>query len=174
MDGKGKVTKFDFSVRRVRDWRAVRQISFDQGWRAMRDRFYDESLNDRDWEAIRRKYRPVAAECLDHFRRRANARPGDDLLVDQVAVLEPLEVAARTLVVDEVGALEDAAQISPLLVVGSGDGAVAVAGGEDEPCAAGADGQYLGADDQVHHLDVPGVSPAIDAKDQRATPRLGD
>jgi len=55
---------FAFSVRRTRDWSAVRQISFDQGWRAMRDRFYDPDMNNRDWDAIRRKYRPVAAQCL--------------------------------------------------------------------------------------------------------------
>jgi len=64
MDARGEVESFAFSVRRVRDWSAVRQISFDQGWRAMRDRFYDENLNNRDWDAIRAKYRPVAAQCL--------------------------------------------------------------------------------------------------------------
>jgi len=58
------MTTFGFSVRRTRDWSAVRQISFDQGWRAMRDRFYDPDMNNRDWDAIRRKYRPVAAQCL--------------------------------------------------------------------------------------------------------------
>ncbi len=64
LSASGKLESFGFSVRRVRDWRAVRQISFDQGWRAMRDRFYDAALNDRDWDAVRAKYRPVAAECL--------------------------------------------------------------------------------------------------------------
>ena len=64
MSERGEVESFSFSVRRVRDWRAVRQISFDQGWRAMRDRFYDERMNNRDWLAIRKKYRPVAARCL--------------------------------------------------------------------------------------------------------------
>lgn len=58
------MSTFAFSVRRTRDWSAVRQISFDQGWRAMRDRFYDPDMNNRDWDAIRRKYRPVAAQCL--------------------------------------------------------------------------------------------------------------
>jgi len=64
MSANGKVETFDFRIRHVRDWRAVRQISFDQAWRAMRDNFYDERMNDRDWAAIRRKYRPVAAQCL--------------------------------------------------------------------------------------------------------------
>ncbi len=64
MSERGEVESFSFSVRRVRDWHAVRQISFDQGWRAMRDRFYDERMNNRDWLAIRKKYRPIAEQCL--------------------------------------------------------------------------------------------------------------
>ncbi|MEZ6015279.1 MAG: S41 family peptidase [Planctomycetota bacterium] len=64
LSAAGKQETFGFSVRRVRDWRAVRQISFDQGWRAMRDQFYDPAMNHRDWSAIRAKYRPVAAQCL--------------------------------------------------------------------------------------------------------------
>ena len=64
MKGGTSTSTFEFSLRRTRDWSAVRQISFDQGWRAMRDRFYDPDMNNRDWDAIRRKYRPVAAQCL--------------------------------------------------------------------------------------------------------------
>ena len=64
LKGGKTLSTFAFSVRRTRDWSAVRQISFDQGWRAMRDRFYDPDMNNRDWDAVRRKYRPVAAQCL--------------------------------------------------------------------------------------------------------------
>lgn len=64
LDMKGKTETFDFEVRTTRDWRAVRTTSFAQGWRAMRDRFYDERMNNRDWEAIRKKYEPVAAQTL--------------------------------------------------------------------------------------------------------------
>ncbi len=64
MKGGATLSTFEFSLRRTRDWSAVRQVSFDQGWRAMRDRFYDPDMNNRDWDAIRRKYRPVAAQCL--------------------------------------------------------------------------------------------------------------
>ena len=64
LKGGSKLSTFAFSVRRTRDWAAVRQISFDQGWRAMRDRFYDPDMNNRDWDAVRAKYRPVAAQCL--------------------------------------------------------------------------------------------------------------
>jgi len=64
LKGGKTLSTFAFSVRRARDWTAVRQISFDQGWRAMRDRFYDPDMNNRDWDAVRAKYRPVAAQCL--------------------------------------------------------------------------------------------------------------
>lgn len=64
LDAKGKATRFPFSVRRTLDWRELRQIAFDQGWRAMRDRFYDPAMNNRDWEAIRTKYRDAAGQCL--------------------------------------------------------------------------------------------------------------
>jgi tricorn protease len=80
LDAKsGRIETFGFSVLEVRDWRAVRQLAFDQGWRAMRDRFYDHALNNRDWNAIRAKYRPVAAELLgaDEFSRLMNMMLGE-------------------------------------------------------------------------------------------------
>ena len=64
MSSSGKTETFSFEVRTERDWREIRKIVFDQGWRAMRDRFYDEAYNNKDWYAIRAKYRPLAAECL--------------------------------------------------------------------------------------------------------------
>lgn len=64
MNARGEIERFEFSSRQVRDWAALRQLAFDQGWRAMRDRFYDEAMNDRDWNAVREKFRPVAARCL--------------------------------------------------------------------------------------------------------------
>ncbi len=79
MSERGEVETFGFGVRHVRDWRALRQIAFDQGWRAMRDHFYDPSLNNRDWEAIRGKYRPVAAQCIgaDEFSELMNMMLGE-------------------------------------------------------------------------------------------------
>lgn len=64
MSASGKTETFGFDVRSQRDWREVRKIVFDQGWRAMRDRFYDEAYNNKDWYEMRAKYRPIAAECL--------------------------------------------------------------------------------------------------------------
>jgi tricorn protease len=64
MSTKGKTETFEFSIRSERDWREIRKIVFDQGWRAMRDDFYDEAYNNKDWYAMRAKYRPMAAECI--------------------------------------------------------------------------------------------------------------
>ena len=64
MNASGKTETFGFEVRSQRDWREIRKIVFDQGWRAMRDRFYDPAYNNKDWYAMRAKYRPMAAECL--------------------------------------------------------------------------------------------------------------
>lgn len=64
MNSRGDIERFEFTTRQVRDWQALRQLAFDQGWRAMRDRFYDVAMNNRDWDAVRAKYRPAAAQCL--------------------------------------------------------------------------------------------------------------
>lgn len=79
MNLTGKTETFDFEVRTKRDWREIRKIVFDQGWRAMRDRFYDEAYNNKDWYAIRNKYRPMAAECLgaDEFSELMNMMLGE-------------------------------------------------------------------------------------------------
>ena len=64
MDKAGKRESFDFAVRVTKDWRELRRVAFDQAWRAMRDRFYDEAYNNRDWNRVRAKYRSVAGDCL--------------------------------------------------------------------------------------------------------------
>ena len=61
----GEVTSYDFSVLQVVDIAARNQAAFDQCWRTMRDRFYDGTLNHRNWDAIRRKYQPLAAQAVD-------------------------------------------------------------------------------------------------------------
>lgn len=40
--------------------------AFDQAWRVMRDSFYDGSYNNKNWTAIRRKYRDMASMSPDH------------------------------------------------------------------------------------------------------------
>ncbi|MEO1699868.1 MAG: S41 family peptidase [Planctomycetota bacterium] len=60
----GKTETYKFRAFTSLDWGVVRQAAFDQAWRAMRDDFYDPAFNNKDWERIRAKYRPVAAQCL--------------------------------------------------------------------------------------------------------------
>jgi tricorn protease len=65
VSGKGTVSTFPFkapqSVVRADKQRAI----FDQCWRTMRDRYYDERLGNRDWDAIRAKYADAAATAPD-------------------------------------------------------------------------------------------------------------
>ncbi|MCC6781612.1 MAG: PD40 domain-containing protein [Planctomycetes bacterium] len=80
LDAKsGKLETFGFTILEERDWREIRKLAFDQGWRAMRDRFYDGNLNNRDWAAIRAKYRDVAAQLLGRaeFSRLMNHMLGE-------------------------------------------------------------------------------------------------
>lgn len=39
--------------------------AFDLCWRTMRDNFYDERLGNRNWDAVRRKYREIAGQVPD-------------------------------------------------------------------------------------------------------------
>jgi tricorn protease len=61
----GKVTSFGFSAPQTVDIAARYQAAFDQCWQTMRDHFYDGTLNHRNWDAIRRKYQPLAAQAVD-------------------------------------------------------------------------------------------------------------
>jgi len=61
---KGKDESFSFEVFQEVDLPALHLAAFDQAWRTMRDRYYDEALGRRNWDAVRRKYRDVAAGCM--------------------------------------------------------------------------------------------------------------
>lgn len=65
ISSKGVVSTWKFraqhSVVRAEKQRAV----FDQCWRTMRDWYYDERLGNRDWDAVRAKYAPMAAAAPD-------------------------------------------------------------------------------------------------------------
>ena len=39
--------------------------AFDVAWRTIRDRWYDERLGGKNWDQIRRRYRPMAAQSID-------------------------------------------------------------------------------------------------------------
>jgi tricorn protease len=49
-----------FTVYQDVDLGKKHQAAFDMAWRAMRDGWYDDRLNNRDWNQIREKYRAVA------------------------------------------------------------------------------------------------------------------
>ncbi len=61
----GKETKYPFNVKQEVDRKARYAAAFDLAWRTMRDRYYDERLGNRNWDAIRRKYADMAAEAVD-------------------------------------------------------------------------------------------------------------
>lgn len=65
MTDKGAITTYSFSVKQEFRTADRHAAAFVEGWRAMRDRFYDERLNGRDWDAIRRKYEPAARQAVD-------------------------------------------------------------------------------------------------------------
>lgn len=66
LSGKGGEPKV-IAFKAQQDYsRAERQRAvFDQCWQVMRDHFYDEKLGNRDWNAVRAKYRDMAAESPD-------------------------------------------------------------------------------------------------------------
>lgn len=61
MARNGKSKSYEFEVYTETKLPERNQVVFDQAWRTMRDRWYDENLGNNDWEAIRRKYRRAAA-----------------------------------------------------------------------------------------------------------------
>jgi tricorn protease len=52
----GKVESTDFSARLVIDRPAVRLQVLDEGWRMLRDQFYDPKMHGVDWPKLRKKY----------------------------------------------------------------------------------------------------------------------
>jgi tricorn protease len=61
----GKSTSYSFSVRQATDVAMRYETAFMQCWRHMRDSFYDERLNNKNWDAVYRKYAPMAREAVD-------------------------------------------------------------------------------------------------------------
>lgn len=57
----GRPTSYPFSVQAVYDKHAYNRHVFRLIWRTMRDGFYDEKLNGKNWDAILKKYEDVAA-----------------------------------------------------------------------------------------------------------------
>ena len=64
LSASGKSTRYGFQVRQEVNWPLVYGAAFDEAWRIMRDDFYDPALGNRDWSAVRAKYRPLAAAAV--------------------------------------------------------------------------------------------------------------
>lgn len=62
---KGKLTRYPMTARLVRDRVAHQRLWFRSVWRTLRDRFYDPSMNGRDWDGILAKYEEAAARAPD-------------------------------------------------------------------------------------------------------------
>ena len=61
----GTASGYRFQARQSVDRRAKNVAVFDQCWRVMRDRYYDERLGNRNWDAVRRKYQDMAGASPD-------------------------------------------------------------------------------------------------------------
>ena len=63
--GSVRPSSYSFSVRHMHDQREKFEAAFDLCWREMRDTFYDGNMNNKNWNAIRRKYRDQAREAIN-------------------------------------------------------------------------------------------------------------
>jgi len=61
----GKETIYSFRAKQEAEPEARFRAAFDLAWQLMRDRYYDENLGNRNWDAIRRKYVEMAAKAVD-------------------------------------------------------------------------------------------------------------
>ncbi len=61
----GANTAYKFSAQQELNLPAKRQAAFLMCWRAMRDHYYDGRFNNRNWDAIRRKYEDLALQAGD-------------------------------------------------------------------------------------------------------------
>lgn len=58
----GEGTRYAFAASQEIDLTARNRAAFDTAWRIMRDNWYDEKVNNRDWNAVRAKYSAMAAD----------------------------------------------------------------------------------------------------------------
>jgi tricorn protease len=58
-------TSYRFRALQEVNWPDRYRAAFDLCWRTMRDRYYDERLGNRNWDAVRRKYSDMAAKVPD-------------------------------------------------------------------------------------------------------------
>jgi tricorn protease len=63
---KGVLRTYPFTARQAYPLADYQRVAFRQIWRTMRDTWYDEALNHRDWDAVRAKYEDAAATATDN------------------------------------------------------------------------------------------------------------
>ena len=61
-DGKDNKT-LPFKAKMKIDYRAERAQKFDEAWQILNERFYDANFHGVDWDAMKKKYRPLAIEA---------------------------------------------------------------------------------------------------------------
>lgn len=62
---KGVLKTYSFTARQSFERAAYQRAGFQQAWRVIRDTWYDEALNHRDWDSVRMKYEEAAARATD-------------------------------------------------------------------------------------------------------------
>lgn len=62
---EGKMTRFEFSFSVEQERSKRLRLGFRRIWRTLGERFYDETMNGKDWPAILAKYEDAAAEAMD-------------------------------------------------------------------------------------------------------------
>ena len=62
---KGKTEDYAFRARQRLTVAGRMRTGFGAAWRLMRDNWYDPAFNNRDWDAVREKYLPVAERAAD-------------------------------------------------------------------------------------------------------------
>ena len=61
----GKTSAYSFNAQQQTSRAERFRAAFDQCWRVMRDRYYDNRLGNRNWDEIKRKYADAAAGSVD-------------------------------------------------------------------------------------------------------------
>ncbi len=62
---EGKLTRFEFSFSVAQERTERLRLGFRRIWRTLGERFYDGTMNGKDWPAILAKYEDAAAEAMD-------------------------------------------------------------------------------------------------------------
>lgn len=79
LDGNNSEQRVSFTAEWEHDVRAERLAAFTQFWRSYNRGFYDANFHGRDWEGIRRRYKPLldAVETRDEFATLLNMMVGE-------------------------------------------------------------------------------------------------